>query len=125
MKKLLLSAMTFTALAVAPALAADLPGTHDGRMVLVVATGRKLSRGAWRRDVGMRTTTPKPKRTTARNIELYSSAYRNAWKHISALQKREQPDISLPLHASIRRQLKKGAMLASVSPADVGRYSTS
>jgi hypothetical protein len=46
---------------------------------------------------------------TARKIELYSLAYRTALNHISALQKREHPDISLRLHASIRRQLKKGA----------------
>jgi hypothetical protein len=49
-----------------------------------------------------------PKRT-ARNIELYSSAYRTAWKQISPLRKREQPDISLRLYASIRRQLNEGA----------------
>jgi len=41
---------------------------------------------------------------TAKNIELYSSAYRIAWKDI----RREQPDIALRLHASIRRQLMKG-----------------
>ena len=46
---------------------------------------------------------------TARNIELYSLAYRLALKQISELQKPEQPNIALRLHASIRRQLKKGA----------------
>jgi hypothetical protein len=46
---------------------------------------------------------------TARNIELYGLAYRIAWNQISPLRKREQPDISLRLHASIRRQLKDGA----------------
>jgi hypothetical protein len=46
---------------------------------------------------------------TAGNIDLYSSAYRIAWKQISPLRKREQPDISLRLHASIRRQLNEGA----------------
>ena len=46
---------------------------------------------------------------TGRNIELYSSAYRIAWKQISPLRKRAQPDISLRLHASIRQQLKEGA----------------
>jgi hypothetical protein len=51
----------------------------------------------------------KPLKTTARNIELYSSAYRIAWKEISPLQKREQPNIALRLHASIRSQLQKGA----------------
>jgi hypothetical protein len=56
-----------------------------------------------------RTTAPRPKRTTARNIELYASAYRIAWKQISPLQKQEQPNIALRLHASIRRQIRKGA----------------
>jgi hypothetical protein len=46
---------------------------------------------------------------TGRNIALYSSAYRIAWKQISPLRKREQPDISLRLHASIRRQLRESA----------------
>jgi hypothetical protein len=41
--------------------------------------------------------------------ELYGLAYRIAWNQISPLRKREQPDISLRLHASIRRQLKDGA----------------
>jgi hypothetical protein len=45
----------------------------------------------------------------AQKIELYSSAYRIAWKQISPLRKREQPDISFRLHASIRQQLKEGA----------------
>jgi hypothetical protein len=44
---------------------------------------------------------------TARNI--YSLAYRIAWNQISPLRKREQPDISLRLHASIRQQLNGGA----------------
>ena len=55
------------------------------------------------------TTARRPLKTTARHIELYSSAYRIAWKQISALRKREQPDIALRLHASIRSQLQKGA----------------
>ena len=54
------------------------------------------------------TTARKLLKTTARYIELYSSAYRIAWKQISALRKREQPDIALRLHASIRSQLQKG-----------------
>jgi hypothetical protein len=57
------------------------------------------------------------RKTTARNVELYSSAYRAAWNHISALQKREHPDISLRLHASIRRQLKEGAKHPSLIAA--------
>ena len=65
----------------------------------------------------------KPKRKTARkktivlrktgnigqNIQLYGLAYRIAWKQISSIRRREQPDISLRLHASIRRQLDEGA----------------
>jgi hypothetical protein len=49
------------------------------------------------------------KSAVAQNIELYSSAYRMAWIQISPLQRREQPDIALRLHASIRSQVKKGA----------------
>jgi hypothetical protein len=45
----------------------------------------------------------------ARNIELYNSAYDLAWKHISELEKREQPEIARRLHDSIRRQLEDGA----------------
>ena len=48
-----------------------------------------------------------PKRT-ARNIELYISAYRLAWMRLSLLQKREQP--SLRLHDFIRDQIKEGAI---------------
>ena len=44
----------------------------------------------------------------ARNIELYNSAYRLAWKLISERQKRERPDIARRLHYSIRRLLKDG-----------------
>jgi hypothetical protein len=45
----------------------------------------------------------------ARNIELYISAYSLAWKHISEVQKREQPNIPRRLDESIRRLLKDGA----------------
>jgi hypothetical protein len=44
----------------------------------------------------------------ARNIEVYNLAYSLAWKHISALQRREQ-NIARRLHDSIRRQLHEGA----------------
>ena len=43
----------------------------------------------------------------AQNIELFNEAYSLAWKHISELQKHEQPNITL--YDSIRRQLKEGA----------------
>ena len=45
----------------------------------------------------------------AQDIELYSSAYRLAWKRVSELQKREKPNIASRLHGSIQRQIKKGA----------------
>ena len=44
----------------------------------------------------------------AQNIELYNSAYRLAWKHVSELQKREKPNIAPRLHDAIQRQIKKG-----------------
>jgi hypothetical protein len=55
------------------------------------------------------TTARKPKRTIARNVELYSSAYKLTLQHISPLQKHQQPNMAFRLHASIRRQIKKGA----------------
>lgn len=45
----------------------------------------------------------------ARNIELYNSAHRLAWKHVSEVQKREKPNIAWRLHDFIRREIKKGA----------------
>ena len=45
----------------------------------------------------------------ARSIELYNSAYRLAWQHISEDQKREQSDMARRLHDSIARQIKEGA----------------
>jgi hypothetical protein len=48
---------------------------------------------------------PNRKSETARRIEIYSSAY----KQIPPTEKRARPDISLRIHASIRRQLKAGA----------------
>jgi hypothetical protein len=47
--------------------------------------------------------------TIAREIELYNSAYRLAWKHVTGLQKREKANIASRLHDSIRLQIKKGA----------------
>jgi len=45
---------------------------------------------------------------TARKVELYSTAYKLALVQIPDVQRREKPDISLRIHASIRRQLKEG-----------------
>jgi len=62
------------------------------------------------------------KKTTARRIELYSSAYGLARKHMSALQK-QQPNIALRLHAAIRRQIKSGEIdpliIASEALSDI------
>src|SRR5262245_39868919 len=62
-------------------------------------------------------------RMVARNVELYSLAYRTAWNHISALQKGQFPNTSLRLHASNRRQIKKGAknpsLIAAQAVSDV------
>jgi len=41
--------------------------------------------------------------------EPYSSAYQLAWRQIPPAERRARPDISLRIHASIRRQLKDGA----------------
>jgi hypothetical protein len=48
-------------------------------------------------------------RINAKNVELYSSAYRMAWKCISPLQKRIRPDLPLWLHHFIRHEIKEGA----------------
>jgi len=53
---------------------------------------------------------PNRKGEAARRIELYSSAYKLAWEQISPAERRAHPDISLRIHASIRRQLKQGEM---------------
>ena len=62
-----------------------------------------------RKTAGKKTFSWGKKSIIGQNVELYGSAYRTALSQISPLQKREQPDISLRLHASIRRQLKEGA----------------
>ena len=51
---------------------------------------------------------------TARNIELYGSAYKLALSRVPPLQRREQPRIALLLHASIRSQIDQGAIDSSV-----------
>jgi signal transduction histidine kinase len=45
----------------------------------------------------------------ARSVELYNTAYRQAWQKISEDQKREQSDMAQRLHDSIARQIKEGA----------------
>jgi hypothetical protein len=50
-----------------------------------------------------------PHRTqTAQRINLYVTAYQSALEQIPALRRREKPDYSLRIHASIRRQIKAG-----------------
>src|SRR5262245_14565577 len=39
----------------------------------------------------------------------YSAAYKIAWKQIPPDERRARPEMSLRIHASIRRQLKAGA----------------
>jgi hypothetical protein len=58
-----------------------------------------LSTKTWRRN---------RKSETARKVELYSSAYKLARIQIPPTLSRELPDLSLRIHASIRRQLKAG-----------------
>jgi len=50
----------------------------------------------------------------ARKAEIYISAYKLALEQIPADQKCGQPNISLPIHASISRQLKAGETDAQV-----------
>ena len=55
-----------------------------------------------------KTRTRRARTAIARNIDLYSSAYRLALQHVSLVQKYEQPTLVLRLHASIRRQIDEG-----------------
>jgi hypothetical protein len=61
---------------------------------------RRLMRWTWR---------GQKKGETARRIVLYGSAYKLAWEQVPPDQKRWRPDISLRIHASIRRELKAGS----------------
>jgi len=60
---------------------------------------------------------------TAQKVELYNSAYKLAWEQISSAQRRQPSDISLRIHASIRRQLEVGAtdpfIMASTALEDI------
>jgi hypothetical protein len=57
-------------------------------------------------------------RMIARNVELYSLAYRTAWRRISAGQKRGHPDLPLWLHTFIRHEIKEGMTDASAIASD-------
>jgi hypothetical protein len=54
---------------------------------------------------------------SARRIEVYSEAYRLAWERVPLAERRTRADISLRIHAFIRRQLKDGA--SSIASAAV------
>jgi hypothetical protein len=64
-------------------------------------------------------------KTIAQDVELYSSAYKLALKHISE-QKREYLNVCLLLHASIRRQIKEGekdpSLIAAKALTDLQTY---
>src|SRR5262245_6772779 len=93
-------------------------------MVLMVAIARKFQ--PWRSS-GMNPTTPKRKRhRRAKKTILRYIVRPTALKHVFTRQKREQPDIPLRLHASIRRQLKEGEkdpkLIASEALSDLQTY---
>jgi len=48
------------------------------------------------------------KSKTGKTVELYSTAYKLTLAQIPPVHWREQPNLSLQIHASIRRQLKAG-----------------
>src|SRR5262245_17296375 len=54
-----------------------------------------------------------------RNVELYSLAYKLAWKHISEDHKLQKPDIARQLHDAIKRELKEGASEAAFIASEV------
>jgi hypothetical protein len=58
-----------------------------------------------------------------RRAELYGSAYKHAWKQIPPAERRARPDLPLRIFASVRRQVKEGAMdpiaIASAALNDV------
>jgi hypothetical protein len=60
---------------------------------------KTTKQGTWRKS---------RKGETAQRAELYSSAYKLAWEQIPPDQKHARPDLSLRIHASVRRQLKAG-----------------
>ena len=45
---------------------------------------------------------------TAQRINLYVTAYQAALEQIPAQQRREKPNYSLRIHASVRRQINAG-----------------
>jgi len=53
---------------------------------------------------------PTQKGGIGRRAELYGSAYKLAWKQIPPAERRAQPDLPLRIYASVRRQVKEGAV---------------
>ena len=66
------------------------------------------------------------KGVTARRIEVYSAAYKIAWKQMPPDERRARPEMSLRIHASIRRQLKDGVIdpsaIASVALKEINEW---
>jgi hypothetical protein len=64
----------------------------------------------------------------ARRIEVYSAAYKLAWRQIPRAERRARPNISLRIHAFIRRQVKDGAMdpigIASAALKEINEWLT-
>ena len=58
-----------------------------------------------------------------RRAGLYGSAYKLAWKQIPPAERRAQPDLPLRIFASVRRQVKEGAVdpivIASLAAKEV------
>ena len=52
---------------------------------------------------------PRQQSAIGQRVEIYGSAYKLAWEQIPPDERRARPDMSLRIHASIRRQLKAGA----------------
>jgi hypothetical protein len=57
----------------------------------------------------------------ARSIELFNSAYKLAWEHISKHAEMNHPDIAQALGRSIHDQIKVGATDAAAIAAKVVR----
>ena len=72
--------------------------------------------------MGKRATARRPRGTAAQNVELYSLAYHIAWKQISPVRKREQPERfqRAPLDAERRQDLRQIARRAQRKQAVPG-----
>ena len=66
-----------------------------------MGTHKKDRRGRHKKD--------RRREATARNVQLYGSAYKLALSRVPALQRRKHSHLALLLHASIRSQIHQGA----------------